>query len=226
MSLTRRRPFLICQTPDAVVMITRERYQNRRRSCLTGPFVEKRRQQSLIPAEILHDINDPLERTAMDNTLKGASSEEARFRIEEHDVRIGDILAEARAFSGVAGILFGFLLTVSIAYIDRLPGIVGLVLLVLALASTASATLIFLLPPLYHHLRFPMDRRQVAQFYWRSHKFLLWGIVPLYAGVYFSVLLALYNVIGAYAGVLAAGIFVIPVIAYRLRKIGSPKEVG
>lgn len=141
-------------------------------------------------------------------------------------MRIGDILAEARIFSATSGILFGFLLTVSIAYLAQLPGIIGRVLLVLALTSTASATLIFMLPPLYHHLRFPMDRRQIAQFYWRSHKFLLWGIVPLYAGVYFSMFLALYNVIGAYAGVLATGTLVIPFITYRLRKIGGPKELG
>jgi hypothetical protein len=48
--------------------------------------------------------------------------------------------------------------------------------------------------------------------------------VPLYAGVYFSVFLALYNVIGAYAVIFARGIL-IPLIASELRKIGNPKEV-
>ena len=147
-------------------------------------------------------------------------------RFEEHGVLIGDVLAEARLFTTVSGILFGFLLTASIAYTNQLPGIIQRILLLLALVCTASATLMFILPPLYHHLRFPMDQKQRAQFFWRSHKFLVWGIVPLYAGVYFSVFLALYSLIGAYAVILATGILVVPFIAYELRKVGDPKELG
>ncbi|MDD1725586.1 MAG: DUF6328 family protein [Euryarchaeota archaeon] len=153
-------------------------------------------------------------------------SEEMLSRIREHDVRIGDILAEVRHFTAVSGILFGFLLTVSVAYTAQVPWIVPRVLLILALVCTGSATLIFILPPLYHHLRFPMDQKQTLQFFWRSHKFILWGIVPLYAGVYFSVFLALYNVIGALAAVIATGMVIIPFVAYELRKIGDPKELG
>jgi len=47
--------------------------------------------------------------------------------------------------------------------------------------------------------------------------------MPLYAGVYFTVLLALYNVIGAYAVILATGILINPFIVYELRKINDPK---
>jgi hypothetical protein len=155
----------------------------------------------------------------------GLSSEEIQ-RFEEHGVGIGDILAEARLFTTVSGILFGFLLTASVADTSQIPGIIQRTLLLLALVCTASATLMFILPPLYHHLRFPMDQKQRAQFFWRSHKFIVWGIVPLYAGVYFSVFLALYSLIGAYAVILATGILIVPFIAYELRKIGDPKELG
>jgi hypothetical protein len=155
----------------------------------------------------------------------GLSSEEIQ-RFEEHGVVIGDVLAEARLFTTVSGILFGFLLTASVADTSQLPGVIQRILLLLALVCTASATLMFILPPLYHHLRFPMDQKQRAQFFWRSHKFLVWGIIPLYAGVYFSVFLALYSLIGAYAVILATGILVVPFIAYELRKIGDPKELG
>jgi hypothetical protein len=155
----------------------------------------------------------------------GLSSEEIQ-RFEEHGVVIGDVLAEARLFTTVSGILFGFLLTASVADTSQLPGVIQRILLLLALVCTASATLMFILPPLYHHLRFPMDQKQRAQFFWRSHKFLVWGIVPLYAGVYFSVFLALYSLIGAYAVILATGILIVPFIAYELRKIGDPKELG
>ncbi|MGA3360288.1 MAG: DUF6328 family protein [Halobacteriota archaeon] len=145
---------------------------------------------------------------------------------EEHGVKIGDILAEARLFTTVSGILFGFLLTASVADTSLIPGIIQRTLLLLALICTASATLMFILPPLYHHLRFPMDQKQRAQFFWRSHKFIVWGLVPLYAGVYFSLFLALYSLIGAYAVILATGILIVPFIAYELRKIGDPKELG
>ena len=155
----------------------------------------------------------------------GLSPEEIQ-RFEEHGVVIGDVLAEARLFTTVSGILFGFLLTASVADTSQLPGIIQRTLLLLALVCTASATLMFILPPLYHHLRFPMDQKQRAQFFWRSHKFIVWGIVPLYAGVYFSVFLALYSLIGAYAVILATGILIVPFIAYELRKIGDPKELG
>jgi hypothetical protein len=99
--------------------------------------------------------------------------EDTRLSYREQDVRIGDILAEARHFTTVSGILFGFLLTVSIAYGAQVPEIVHRVLLLLALICTGSATLIFILPPLYHHLRFPMDQKQTRQFFWRSHKFIV-----------------------------------------------------
>jgi hypothetical protein len=155
----------------------------------------------------------------------GLNPEEIQ-RFEEHGVVIGDVLAEARLFTTVSGILFGFLLTASVADTSQIPGIIQRTLLLLALVCTASATLMFILPPLYHHLRFPMDQKQRAQFFWRSHKFLVWGIVPLYAGVYFSVFLALYSLIGAYAVILATGILIVPFIAYELRKIGDPKELG
>jgi len=155
----------------------------------------------------------------------GLNPEEIQ-RFEEHGVVIGDVLAEARLFTTVSGILFGFLLTASVADTSQIPGIIQRTLLLLALVCTASATLMFILPPLYHHLRFPMDQKQRAQFFWRSHKFLVWGIIPLYAGVYFSVFLALYSLIGAYAVILATGILIVPFIAYELRKIGDPKELG
>ena len=94
----------------------------------------------------------------------GLNPEEIQ-RFEEHGVVIGDVLAEARLFTTVSGILFGFLLTASVADTNQLPGVIQRILLLLALVCTASATLMFILPPLYHHLRFPMDQKQRAQFF-------------------------------------------------------------
>ena len=161
-----------------------------------------------------------------DEESKDGRLQQIQRDIEQEGVKLGDIIAEVRQFTTVAGVLFGFLLTVSVAYLDLLPTLTQRVLLVLALACTASATLIFVLPPLYHHLRFPMDRKQMLQFYWRSHKFIVWGIVPLYAGIYFSILLALFRIMGLYALIFATVIVIIPFVAYELRKIGDPRELG
>ncbi len=158
---------------------------------------------------------------AMDDRLQ-----QIPYIIEQENVQIGDVIAEVRQFTTVAGVLFGFLLTVSVAYLDSIPALMQRVLLVLALACTAAATLIFILPPLYHHLRFPMDRKQMLQFYWRSHKFIVWGIVPLYVGIYFSILLALSRIMGLYALILATTVVIVPFVAYELRKIGDPRELG
>jgi hypothetical protein len=146
--------------------------------------------------------------------------------VGEHEMHVGDILAEVRQFTTVAGVLVGFLLTVSVAYLDRIPELVERIFLLLAFAFTAAAMLIFMLPPLYHHLRYPMDQKQLLQFSWRSHKFIVWGIVPLYLGVYFSMLLALFQITGLYGLILATVIVVTPFVAYELRKIGDPKELG
>ncbi len=146
--------------------------------------------------------------------------------IQQQGIEVGDVIAEVRQFTTVAGVLFGFLLTVSVAYLNLLPTLTQRVLLVLALACTAAAALIFILPPLYHHLRFPMDGKRMLQFYWRSHKFIVWGIVPLYVGIYFSILLALSSIIGFYALILATAVVIVPFVAYELRKIGDPKELG
>jgi len=160
-----------------------------------------------------------------DKKSKDNRLEEIQTDILQHEVQVGDIMAEVRQFTTVAGVLFGFLLTVGIAYLDRIPGPVQRILLVLAMASTASAMLIFILPPLYHHLRFPMDQRQLLQFYWRSHKFIIWGIVPLYAAVYFSLLLALSQISYFYGLLVATVILIVPFVAYELRKIGDPEEL-
>ncbi len=162
----------------------------------------------------------------MPEELMDGRLEQIQHDIKQQEVELGDIIAEVRQFTTVAGVLFGFLLTVSVAYINVLPSPVQRALLVLALICTAAATLIFILPPLYHHMRFPMDRKQTLQFYWRSHKFIVWGIVPLYVGVYFSILLALYSIIGLYALILATAVVIVPFIAYELRKVGDPKELG
>src|SRR5674476_1122969 len=86
--------------------------------------------------------------------------EEILLRIREQDVRIGDILAEVRHFTAVSGILFGFLLTVSVAYTSQVPWIVPRVLLILALVCTGSATLIFILPCLLYTSPSPRDRQK------------------------------------------------------------------
>jgi hypothetical protein len=88
--------------------------------------------------------------------------------------------------------------------------------------STASAIIVFLLPLLYTQLRFPMGRTQILKFYVWSHKFILCGVVLLFAGLYTAVCYALYLQLDWSAFIVATGMFLIPLIIYGLRKIGDP----
>ena len=99
---------------------------------------------------------------------------------EELGVAIGDVLAESRL-----SLHDGFLNSVRfLAHrINRLsrsdpadhppdPSASG------ARSSAHRLLLMFILPPLCHHLRFPMDYKQRSQFFWRSNQSLVCGIVP------------------------------------------------
>ena len=78
------------------------------------------------------------------------------------------ILKESALLSTFAGILFGFLLDISIntpetfAFIDR-------VVLLVALFSITFAASIFVMPVVYHHLQYPY--KDLEKFKSRSHRF-------------------------------------------------------
>jgi hypothetical protein len=159
----------------------------------------------------------------MGNTPEHGLAEELQSTIDAHGIQISDVLGQARQLTTVSGLAFGFLL--SIASSHAFERILGRTLISFALMSTACAIFVFLLPLLYTQLRFPMDRSHVLQFYVWSHKFILCGFALLSAGMYSAVRYALYLQLDWPAPIVATGIFLVPLIIFRLRKIGSRIEL-
>jgi hypothetical protein len=156
----------------------------------------------------------------MSNASEHSLVEDLQSSIDERGLQISDILAQARQLTTVSGLAFGFLLSITSSHVFERE--LGRVLVSFALMSTASAIVVFLLPLLYTQLRFPMDRTQILKFYVWSHKFILCGVALLFAGIYTAVWYALYLQLGWPAPIIATGMFLVPLIIYRLRKIGDP----
>jgi len=135
----------------------------------------------------------------------------------EYSVGFGEILGEFRLLVAVSGILFGFLLNVSVSRAKDVS--IELTFLVLALACAAVSVLIFLLPVIYHHYHsFPVTEEEREKLYIRSHRFALWGIITLILSIYFSLILAFYSIISWLSFVAATVILLIPAFLFKLRK--------
>jgi len=164
----------------------------------------------------------------MGNTPEHNPVEELQATIDAHGLQISEVLAQARQFTTVSGLAFGFLLNIAASFGSLFPRVVGRFLISLALISTASAIFIFALPAIYIQISFPIDKKQTLHFYVWSHKFILCGIALLCLGMYSAVWFALDRLIllDWPAPILATGIFVIPLTVYRLRRIGDPTELA
>ena len=99
------------------------------------------------------------------------------------------ILKESAILTTFSGILFGFLLQISI----NSPHIFGFfhkLLIMISLYSVTIARLLFIMPVIYHHLKYPYQ--DIQKFKSRSHKFILFGLthigITLYIGLILSIL--------------------------------------
>jgi len=164
----------------------------------------------------------------MGNTPEHNLVEEVQSSVDAHGLQISEVLAQARQFTTVSGLAFGFLLNIAASFGNVFPRVIGRSLICLALISTASAIFIFALPAIYIQISFPIDKKQTLHFYVWSHKFILCGIALLCLGMYSAVWFALDRLIllDWPAPILATGIFVIPLTVYRLRRIGDPTELA
>jgi len=164
----------------------------------------------------------------MGNKSEHSLVEELQSTIDAHGIQISDVLAQARQFTTVSGLAFGFLLSIASGFAHVFERVLGRALVSLALICTASALLIFALPAIYVQLSFPIDKKRILRFYVWSHKFILCGIALLCLGMYSAVWFALDRLIllDWPAPILATGIFVIPFTVYRLRRIGDPIELA
>ena len=86
------------------------------------------------------------------------------------------ILKESAALVTFSGILFGFILNISINPPDNFSYIDKILLLITLYAITIAACL-FVMPIIYHHLQYPYH--DFEKFRKRSHRFILYGLIPV-----------------------------------------------
>src|SRR5437870_10107691 len=85
------------------------------------------------------------------------------------------VLKESTILTTFGGVLFGFLLNISIRGANQLIYIEKIIL-VLALFSITIAVSLFVMPVIYHHLQFPYT--DVDKFKRRAHRFIIFGLIP------------------------------------------------
>ena len=86
------------------------------------------------------------------------------------------ILKESAALVTFSGILFGFILNISINPPDTFSYIDKILLLITLYAITIAACL-FVMPIIYHHLQYPYH--DFEKFRKRSHRLILYGLIPV-----------------------------------------------
>jgi drug/metabolite transporter (DMT)-like permease len=134
------------------------------------------------------------------------------------------ILKESAVLTTVSGFLFAFLLNISVNRPSEFSFEDGIILMI-ALFTITFATSFLSMPVFYHHLQFPY--RDIDRFRRRSHRFMMFGTVPLFVTLYLGLLLGLKfglhqafesEPIEYWAYIFAAIPFISIYVFYRLRK--------
>jgi len=125
------------------------------------------------------------------------------------------VLKESAVLTTFGGVLFGFLLNISIRGANQLSYLERMIL-VLALFSITIAVSLFVMPVIYHHVQFPYS--DVDKFKKRAHRFILFGFIPTIVTLYLGMILAFSPLIGIMAYFVAGLPFVFVYILYRMRK--------
>ena len=156
-------------------------------------------------------ITVPTQRIKLSNGTRGMDVEMSE------DFDLGDVLGEFRLLVAVSGILFGFLLNISVTTTHiSTSNLISIV----ALSLSAMSVLAFLLPVIYHHTHvFPLTVQQKKKMYVRSHRFAIWGIGTLVLSIYFSLVLALHLQLGTLAYLVSTLILAFPLVLFVTRKV-------
>jgi hypothetical protein len=125
------------------------------------------------------------------------------------------ILKEAALLTTFTGILFGFLLNISVTSSEVLD-FGEQIVLATALFSITIATSLFIMPVVYHHIQFPYD--SIERFKGRAHRFIIFGLIPTAVTLYLGIVLAFSPIIGSYTFIVAALPFVLVSVLYKMRK--------
>ncbi len=108
------------------------------------------------------------------------------------------VVREGSVLSSVSGIIFGFLLNISINSPGGFTTEDSLILMI-SLYSITFAVSFFVMPVVYHHLQYPY--KDIDKFKIRSHQFIKFGTIPgaitMYLGLVLGLKFGLHNGIGA-----------------------------
>jgi hypothetical protein len=139
-------------------------------------------------------------------------------RKEDRLVRDYDtVLRESALLTTFAGILFGFLLNISINAVRNELEYDDRIALVVALFSITIAISLFVMPVIYHHIQYPYG--DFEKFKRRSHRFVIFGLIPAGFTLYLGLELALSSVTEAILAYMLAAIpFFLVYIFFRMRK--------
>ena len=149
-------------------------------------------------------IRDPL----FDYSDKEKKEEKDRL-IQDYD----SIVRESALLTTTGGILLGFLLSISINTPDDFS-LINKITLLVALYSITIAVSLFVMHVIYHHIQYPY--RDLEKFKERSHKFIIFGLIPAGITLYLALEIALSLTVG---GVIAFGLAAIPfLLVYILFK--------
>ena len=118
-------------------------------------------------------------------------NEEKKSKKEVKDDIVEDydsILRESSVLTSVSGIIFGFLLNISINSPDGFTTEESTILMI-ALYSISFAISFFIMPIIYHHVQYPY--KDIEKFKIRSHHFIKVGLIPGGITMYLGLLLGL-----------------------------------
>lgn len=91
------------------------------------------------------------------------------------------------------------------------------IVLLIALFSITVAISFFVMPVVYHHMQYPY--KDLEKFKQRSHRFIIFGLLPAIFTLFLGLELALSSIIDRFpAFVLAALPFMLVYIFFRMRK--------
>ena len=133
------------------------------------------------------------------------------------------VVREGSVLSSVSGIIFGFLLNISINSPAGFTSEDSLILMI-SLYSITFAVSFFVMPVVYHHIQYPYI--DIDKFKIRSHQFIKFGMIPgaitMYLGLVLGLKFGLHNGIGPFyehfSYILAIVPFVLVYIFFRKRK--------
>jgi hypothetical protein len=107
---------------------------------------------------------------------------------DDLDKDLNTILRESTLLTTVSGFLFGFLLNISINTPKGFNSEHSIILLI-ALFSITFAISLFVMPVIYHHFQYPYTN--IVKFRERSHRFIVYGIIPAAITLYLGLVLGL-----------------------------------